>query len=235
MGNGSPRLLSKFVRRTAAVTLVALYMAPSAFADDAVIAVSVSAGPVATSVAVAAPTAPPAPAAPAAPATPATPEVPVTPVASPLPSAHSAVQATVDAIVKPAPNHGAKSSAVKPAPRRILSPTKQPASRRAAALRSAGSSRIGAPVRGPLPQVPSAGSPVRGPAPRSPQLPAPAPSDLGFAGTSSTGGAPSLGFLLFALAAALAIARAPALGRRVSLLLAPPRPHAHLLQLERPD
>jgi hypothetical protein len=41
--------------------------------------------------------------------------------------------------------------------------------------------------------------------------------------------------LLLALAAALAIFRAPPLGRRASLLLAAPRPHAYLLQLERPD
>jgi hypothetical protein len=235
MGNGSPRLLSRFVRRTVLVALAALCFAPSAFADDAVVAVSVNAGPIATSVAVELPTAP-------VPADP--PAAPVTPVASPLPSTNPPVQATLDArtstaSVAVATTHAVPGSAATTAaertPRKFLSPNKQPARRRATAPASADSSRIGASVRGPFPEAPRAGSPVREPAPRVPQAPAPSPSGLGLAGSNGTGSAPALGFLLLALAAAFAVVRAPTLGRRVSLLLTAPRPHAHLLQLERPD
>jgi hypothetical protein len=235
MGNGSPRLLSRFLRRTALVALGALYFAPSAFADDAVVSVSVNAGPIAPSVAVELPTA-------AVRADP--PAAPVTPVASPLPSANPPVQATLGAKTSTAPvavgtTHAVPgSAATTPAertPRKLLSSNKKPAHQRAAALGAADSSRIGASVRGPFPEVARAGSPVREPAPRVPQAPAPAPSGLGLAGSNGTGSAPAFGFLLLALAAALAIARAPTLGRRVSLLLTAPRPHAHLLQLERPD
>jgi hypothetical protein len=235
MGNGSPRLRSRFVRRTVLVGLAALYFAPSAFADGAIVAASVNGGPVAASVAVGVPTAPVAAEPPAA---------PVTPVASPLPATNPPVQATVDTrkvlgpiavattralpvVADPAP-----AQPQRPRPRKLL-PNKQPTSQRAAALSSVDSSRIGASARGPFPEV-RAGSPVREQAPRLPQIPVPGPSGLGLGGSDGTV-APGFGFVLLALAAALAIFRAPPLGRRVSLLLAAPRPHAHLLQLERPD
>ena len=235
MGNGSPRLLSRFVRRTVLAALAALYFTPSAFADDAVVAVSVNAGPIAASVAIEVPTAPVPADVPAA---------PVTPVASPLPSPNPPVQATLDAktstasvavaTTRPVPASAATTPADR-TPRKLLSPNKRPAHRRAAALGAADSSRIGASVRGPFPKAARAGSPVREPAHRVPQAPAPAPSGLGLAGSNGTGSAAAVGFLLLALAAAFAVARAPTLGRRVSLLLTAPRPHAHLLQLERPD
>jgi hypothetical protein len=234
MGNGSPRLLSRFVRRTVLAGLAALYLAPSAFADDAIVAVSVNAGPVDVSVAVEAPSVP-------APAE--APKVPVRPVASPLPSTNPPVQATVAAKASVAPVAVATTRAVPvstapaqaPPGRKRLLPNKQPTGQRAAALASADSSRIGVSVRGPFPEVPRAGSPVREPTPRVPQAPAPGPSGLGLTGSNGNASAPTLGLLLLALAAAFAALRAPPLGRRFSLLLTAPRPHAHLLQLERPD
>jgi hypothetical protein len=239
MGNGSPRLLRQFIKRTALVALASLGLAPSAFADDGIVAVSVATEPVAASVTVA----PPSLAAPtAAPSTPAS--TTVTPVATPLSSAHPAVQATVDAggaeprvhvasaLSAPAA-HGAVTT--RHASPKDLSPSQKPASRHSFLLRGADSSRIGAPVRGPFPEASRADSPAPGPAPRIPQTPAPAPFGFGLAGSSGAALAAGLGLLLFALAAGFALPRAPPLGRRVSLLLAAPRPYAFLLQLERPD
>ena len=238
MGNGSPGLLRQFVQRTALVALASLGFAPSAFADDGIVTVSVSAEPVVASVTVAPPSQP-VPA--SAPSTPSS--ATVTPVATPLSSAHPAVQATVDASGAKARMHVATAPSA-PAPRgavtrratpKDLSPSQKPASRRSFALRGADSSRIGAPVRGPFPEASRADSPVPGPAPRVPQTPPPAPYDFGLAGSSGAAVAAGLGLLPLALTAGFALLRAPPLGRRVSLLLAAPRPHAFLLQLERPD
>jgi hypothetical protein len=234
MGNGSPRLLSRFVRRTVLVGLAALYFAPSAFADDAIVAVSVYAGPVDVSVSVEAPSAPAPTEAPVA---------PVTAVASSLPATDAAVQATVDArspvipvavATAPARAVSAAPAQTPPSRKRLLS-NKKPAGQRAAALGPAGSSRIGASVRGPFPKVPRASSLVREPAPRAPQPQIPAPSGVGLEDSNGAGTPPGAGLLLFALAAGLALLRAPRLGPRISLQLSTPRPHAHLLQLERPD
>jgi hypothetical protein len=76
---------------------------------------------------------------------------------------------------------------------------------------------------------------VPGPAPRLPDLPAPAPSGFGLANSGAAGAAAGLALLLFGLAARFALLRPPPLGRRISLLLAAPRPYTYLLQLERPD
>jgi hypothetical protein len=234
MGNGSPRLLRQFVQRTALVALASLGFAPSAFADDGIVAVSVAAEPVAASVTVA----PPSLAAPATgSSTAASPTV--TPLATPLSSVHPAVQATVDASgAEPrvhdatAPSPAARGAVTRHATPKDLSPSPKPASRHSFLLRGAGSSRIGAQVRGPFPEASRADSPVPGSAPRVPQTPPPAP--FGLAGSSGAVAA-GLGLLLFALAAGFALLRAPPLGRMVSLLLAAPHSYAFLLQLERPD
>jgi hypothetical protein len=72
-----------------------------------------------------------------------------------------------------------------------------------------------------------------GPAPELPQIPSPLPA--AFSGGAAGGATAGLMVLLLALAAELAILATPGIGRKVSLLLAAPRPHPYLLRLERPD
>jgi hypothetical protein len=246
MGIGSPRLLGQFVRRTALAALVSFACAPSALADDGgIVAVSGQVGPVAAATTVPA-ASPPA----GTEAAPGSPSTPATPVATPLSSTASPVQATVDTsgsqprvrvrtiVAPPSSIHVATAAgndrqAVRRGLSKDLSSSQEPATRLSFPLGVAGSSRIGAPVRGLLPPASRADSPVPGPAPRVPEIPSPAPSGLGFAGPSSAGA--GIALLLLALAAWLALLRAPGLGRRVSLLLAAPRPYPYLLQLERPD
>jgi hypothetical protein len=237
VGNGSPRLLRQLVRRTALVALASLGFAPAAFADDGIVTVSVSAGPISASVSVAEPAGPaPAPAPPV--------NTPVTPVATPLPSVPQTVQATADAraaepriqvtITRPTHAIAAPTATTRHLSAKGFSPSQKPASRSTASLRRADSSRIGAPVRGPSRMAAQAVSPVLGSAPRIPDLPAPAPFGFGLMSSGATAVVTSLALLL-ALAAGFALLRAPPLGRRVSLLLAAPRPYVYLLQLERPD
>jgi hypothetical protein len=247
MGIGSPRLLGQFVLRTALAALVSFACAPSALADDGgIVADSGQVGPVAAAMTV--PAASPA----GTEAAQGSPSTPATPVATPLSSTASPVQATVDTsgsqprvrvrtiVAPPSSIHVATAAgndrqAVRRGLSKDLSSSQEPATRLSFPLGVAGSSRIGAPVRGLLPPASRADSPVPGPAPRVPEIPSPAPSGLGFAGPSSAAAGAGIALLLLALAAWLALLRAPGLGRRVSLLLAAPRPYPYLLQLERPD
>jgi hypothetical protein len=172
----------------------------------------------------------------------------VTSVATPLPSLPQTVQATADAtaaepliqvtIRRPVRTTRAPTASHIATTRHLgakgFSPNRKPASRGSSPPRLADSSRIGAPVRGPSRMAARAVSPVQGPAPRVPDLPVPAPFGFGLMSSGATGAATGFALLL-ALAAGFALLRAPPLGRRVSLLLAAPRPYVYLLQLERPD
>jgi hypothetical protein len=235
VGNGSPRLLRQLVRCTAFLALASLGFAPAAFADDGIVTVSVSAGPISASASVAEPAVPaPAPAA----------NTPVTPVATPLPSVPQTVQATADAaaaethvqvtISRPMHAIPAPTATTRHLSAKGFSPNQKPASRSTASLRRVDSSRIGAPVRGPSRMAAQAVSPVLGSVPRIPDLPVPAPFGFGLMSSGVTAAATGLALLL-ALAAGFALLRAPLLGRRFSLLLAAPRPYVYLLRLERPD
>jgi hypothetical protein len=228
MGNGSPRLLTKLLRRTGLLLLGSLAFAANAFADDGGLGVPVNAAPVPVPVSV--PALPTAPA-----AAPTAPSVPVTPVATPLASTVHPVQVTADAsppvtqvaplpTTRRAPSHAQKS----------FSPTKKPTVRGTASPRRAGSSRIGVSVRGAFPMAAAAVSPTHGPAPRLPAPPVPSPFGFGASSSGDSAPAPSP-LLLVAIALALALLRAAPLGRAVPLILAAPRPHPYLLRLERPD
>ncbi len=262
MGIGSPRLLRQLVRRTAVGVLAALAFAPSAFADDGVLAPSATVGPVTVSTSVGGVSEPVAVNASVRPASPS--PALATPVAKPPAQPNRAVSAggaTVTVSSAGTPSIQATvGTGLAPQPQRSKSPLISPQSRmprreatdvakrfdgRRNLSRVASSNERGrAPAlpRSPWTQAPGTGSlsaqRASTPAPlalETPRFPAPKSPTPGFgvagAGASGIGAA----LLLFALAAALAALGIPGLGRRISPLLAAPRPHPYLLQLERPD
>ena len=262
MGNGSPRLLRQLVRRTAVGVMTALAFAPSAFADNGVLSPSTTVGPVTVSAPVGGA---PEPAAVNAAAKPASPSPAVaTPVAKPhaqraravsaggaavtLSSAGTpSIQAAVGTVLAPKPQH-ASSPSISPQsrmPRRQATDVAKRSDGRRNPSRVASSSergRASALPRSAWLQTLGPGSlsaqtastpassgfePPRFPAPKSPT------PGFGVAGAGGSGIGTAL--LFFALAAALSALGIPGFGRRILPLLAAPRPHPYLLQLERPD
>src|SRR6266511_1337108 len=258
VGIGSPWLLRQLVRRTAVGVLVALVFAPSAFADDGVLGSSTTVGPVTVSTSVGGASEPAVQA--AASPSPAL----ATPVAKPPAQPDRAVSAggatvTVGSAGTPS-IQAAVGTGAAPQPQRSRSPLTSPQSRmprreatdvakrfdgRRNLSRVASSNERGrAPAlpRSPWTQTPGTASlsaqRASTPAPLrlgTPQFPAPKSPTPGF-GVSGAG-ASGIGATLLrvALAAGLAALGIPGLGRRISPLLAAPRPHPYLLQLERPD
>lgn len=217
MGNGSPQLRSQLALRTAVLALASLVFAPPAFAEGGAIGVpSPDVGAVIANVAI-----PPAPATPVA-----------TPPGTPLlqPQATTAATTTRVArrmLVRPqAPRllHRAPTARTK-FPQRLSSAPSLP--------RVISSPREASSHGSAEPMVPPGSNPT--PAPPAPRLPLPLPFAIGLGGMSWASAAHGSGLLLLALAAALALGGLPRLGRRVSLLIAAPRPYPYLLPLERPD
>ena len=273
MGNGSPRLLTRFVRRTAVAVLTALAFAPSAFADDALVGASATVGPVTVTASVGGTSEPVPVQAPADVA-------PVSrPVATSVAEQHKqTVRAASQQAVRAASQNAeaitagvteapivraALDTPVAPQTQRATSPTPSPKARipRRNATNVAKQSQrrrsllltiVSSPERGratapmqaaalprSLPaQTLAAGALVTKTTPggaETPQFPPPGPPTFGLGATGAAGSGSGFGFLLFALAAGLALLGLPSLGRRVLPYLAAARPYPYLLQLERPD
>lgn len=262
MGIGSPRLLRQLVRRTAVGVLAALAFAPSAFADDGVLGSSMTVGPVTVSTSVGGASELATVDASVSPDS-SSPAV-ATPVAKPHAQRAQSVSAggvavTVSSAGTPS-IQAAVGTGLAPQPQRSRSPLISPQSRmprreatdvarrfdgRRNLSRVASSDERGRPPglsRSPWTQTPETGSlsaqkqstpaPLRVEAPR---FPVPKSPTSGFGVTGVGGSGIGAALLLFALAAGLAGLGIPGLGRRISPLLAAPRPHPYLLQLERPD
>ena len=260
MGIGSPRLLTRFVLRSAVVCAAAFGFSPSAYAalgvgapvpaggNSASVSVSTSDSTVpavTASVDVAPATAPKTAV-----------STQVRPDARPVQATQATVgQATVgQATVRPShlevPRVAGTPAdrAASPDPGRIRSQA------RGAAHRGAVSTHVAAPTRTAFTLSPTRGapssrtadttpfrrlttvqtSPSAGPAPRNdPSFPR-LPASL-FTSAPGAGGSVAPVLLLFALATVLAGIRAPGLRRRLALALRAPRPYPYLLVLERPD
>jgi hypothetical protein len=222
MGIGSPRLLGQFVRRTAAVALVALALAPSAFADDGSgVGIAAIAGPVAAVVAVDAAPAPTVQVT-ASVTAPAPVSAASVPVAVRVSAEGASPSVRVSTPFVDAPRAPQRSTVATPRrPLTVHAPAKTataPADRRSTRVASLGNGRLPG---------------VSAPEVQLPPLPLPAPSGFAAAAAGApTGG--TLTLLLLVLAAALVLA-VPRLARKVSLRLAAPRPFPYLLRLERPD
>lgn len=251
MGNGSPRLLTRLIRRTAAVAIACLVFAPSALADNGVIGVATAAGPATVSASVSNGAVPTAQATVTNDVTKAAPvATTAAPHALPTTAAPQALQATVDtskvapASISVSATPSAGSSDVRPVDaQRRSRPT---AIRHAAAQRpelvsparphelGATSSFLGS-IRAASAAQHSHTSATSA-APLAPQLPD--VSKAGFSGASpAAAGAAGTGLLLllFVLLAEPFAFGLPHLGRRVPQLVAAGVPHPPLLRLERPD
>jgi hypothetical protein len=262
VGNGSPRLLSQLVHRTVVAVLVALAFAPTALAEDSTLGVSATGGSVPVTVTASVDTAgPPSVQASVSTAQPSAPLA--TPVAKPHTRAaarapQNSAAVTIDSDAAPvieAPVRLDVATALQRPNSRVLSPKSRTPSRDATdvAKRSGfgrssrnasrttssteGGSAIALPPSPPVQtflqdalrtQTTSSGL-------KAPGFPAPSTPTTGFGAAGPGGSGFGVGLLLFALAAELAVFGLPYLGRRVLPLLAAPRPHPYLLQLERPD
>ncbi len=219
MGNGSPRLQSQLVRRTAVAALASLAFAPSAFADDGVLPVSPDASTVSAVVAVA--------------------SVPVTSVATPPATPLSQVQATTDTRTRtslpPLPATPKRRAASRTPAIHGKAPKLLRRLSSASSLPRVISSPREASADGSAEPIVPPGSSASTPTPPAPRLPLPPPFAVGLGGMSWASAAQGAGLLLLALAAALALGGLPRLGRRVSLLIPALRSYPYLLPLERPD
>jgi hypothetical protein len=238
MGNGSPRVLTRFLRRILALAIAGLVFAPAAFADDGVVAdisatvanATVNLSPDAT--------APTLPAPVSVPDTPSVsaPTAPVAAVAQVRIDAPRGQETPPRAIPAPRPSRPRPAVARAPAPRPKVS-SRSPQHPLVAQSHEV----VGPGSLSPLPSVSSAGASGRkqraagvpGPAPGRPKLPFPSPQDLGGGATGAAGAGILL--LLFALAAEPLAIALPGLTRRAPQLVAGVLPHPPSLRLERPD